>query len=155
MTERRMHWLNLLESGDKRPREAPENKADDLNAPLVQDAEERLAFEPVKVQTISEPVEKIICSTVVLSSVQPTAILLPRDPEREAADILAVDNAVVIAATQAQAGAAQNTVTDTPQPSGAWIPVGTRYTIRATGVVWAGITTTATNSRVSVVVYKR
>jgi hypothetical protein len=148
MPEDRLSWLGMHQTEHERPREAPETGGEQV-------AEDKLSYEPVKVQTISEPVEKVNCYTVVLSATNPVLPLLPVDPEREDAAILAVDNPVVIAQSYEQAANPANTVANVPQPIGTYIPVGVRWPVKATGATWVGLTTTATNSRVSVMVFKR
>lgn len=149
MPETRGDWLGLHETEHERPREAPEQGMSETAS------EEKLAYEPVKVETISAPVEKTDAYTVVLSSANPVLALLPVDPNREDAAVLAVDNPVVIAQTLAQAQNAANTVANVPAPVGFYLPVGVRWPVKATGPLWVAATTTATNSRVSVMVHKR
>ncbi|HEY1622147.1 MAG TPA: hypothetical protein VGG25_31305 [Streptosporangiaceae bacterium] len=101
------------------------------------------------------PVYESVYETFVLTANDPVQCILPQDERRVIAHIIALDNDVVIG-VQGQAGAALNTAADTPMPIGALVPsqatagAAVLYPVLDNGPVFAGATTTAENSRVSV-----
>jgi hypothetical protein len=92
-------------------------------------------------------------TAVVATGTNPVALLLPRDPNRYRATIMAIDEAVVLAATRDQAGNSANTVTNVPAPQGFYLPVSIPVTVYAKGPCYVGATS-ATPTRVSVTVEK-
>lgn len=90
--------------------------------------------------------------TVVLTADDPVQQLLPQSPNRVCAWLQALDNDVVIGKDTSQAGAATNTVASNPRPSGAVIPKANTapYPLDSNDVVYVGLTTTGSASRVSV-----
>lgn len=104
--------------------------------------------EPVPV--VQRPADEAVYATLVLA---PGAArqLLPQDPARVRALVLAVDNAVVLCATKELAQAAANQVNNVPYPAGMYLPVATVPTeLRSTGLVWAANTSTTASSRISI-----
>lgn len=94
--------------------------------------------------------------TIVLTANDPVQSLLAEDSSRRIAFVQALDNDVVVG-THGQVAAAANTVSDVPQPQGAYIPKanGSPTPIVDCNAVWVGITTTTSNSRVSVLSFYR
>lgn len=94
---------------------------------------------------------QFIASCASLSTANPVRMILPQDPRRRRAVVLAVDNDVYLASTlelaQAAEGAATSSVTF-------YLPKGTPLPVTGKGALWASATTTATGSRVSVLVEK-
>lgn len=98
--------------------------------------------------------------TFVLTANDPVQCILPEDPDRAEAYVLALDNDILIG-TRNQVSAAQNTASGVPYPIGAYVPAKTTagsvvpFGVRDCGAVYAGVTTTGSNSRVSVAAYYR
>lgn len=80
--------------------------------------------------------------------------LLPQDPQRYRAVVLAIDQDVVLCATKELAQAAANTATSVPYPTGFYLSKGIPLTIQNKGLIWVANTSTGTATRVSVVVEK-
>lgn len=99
-------------------------------------------------------------TTFVLTAADPVQCILEEDPDRVEAYVLALDNDVVIG-TKGQVQATQNTAANVPQPIGAYVPSKANggsivpFPVRDSGAVYAGVTTTAASSRVSVAAYYR
>jgi len=96
---------------------------------------------------------RVTLGTVVLTADDTAQELLPPADDRVCAYILSLDNDVVIGKDKATVMSPSNTKTNVPQPSGAVVPKSlTAWTpLETSDRVWAGVTTTATNSRVSVI----
>jgi len=98
--------------------------------------------------------------TFQLTASDPVQCILPEDPDRAEAYVMALDNDVVIG-TRNQVSAAQNTAANVPYPIGAYIPAKTNggslipFCVKDCDAVYAGVTTTGSNSRVSVAAYYR
>lgn len=127
-------------------------------------------YEPVKVHVASaDPGVQLgaakaspgtcraVYQTVVLTANDPVQDILPADPDREVAYVQALDNDIVIASTKGVAGSAVNTVASAPNPDGTLVPkINTApWPVHDSGAVFAGATTTASSSRVSVAAYYR
>jgi hypothetical protein len=78
--------------------------------------------------------------------------LLPQDPGRVRAVIVAIDNPVVLCATKELAQDAANQVTSTPYPTGFYLPVGVPLVVMNKSLVWVASTSASLASRISVVV---
>lgn len=120
------------------PQGSPGTVADD-NGPV--------AYSAVRVRP--EAPDTGTARTVTLSSGNPVARILPQDAQRRSAVVLAVDNDVYLSANQGSAEDAQGSTTATGVfylPAGIAIPIDTQATL------WAACTTTATSSRVSVLI---
>lgn len=120
------------------PQDAADTVADD-NGPV--------AYSAVRVRP--EPPDAGTARTITLSAASPVQRLLPQDAQRRSAVILAVDSDVYLSANQGAAEDAQGSTTATGVfylPAGIAIPVNTQATL------WAACTTTATSSRVSVLI---
>ena len=89
--------------------------------------------------------------TYVLTANDPAMEILPVDPDRVEYTIIAIDNDIILGPTKGVAGAAVNTVAGVPNPNGAYIPKQLNITLQDTGQVACGITTTAANSRVTII----
>jgi hypothetical protein len=87
--------------------------------------------------------------SVNLTAAKPVARLLPRDSHRRSAVILAIDNDVYLTTDEGLAWNLQGNATGT---QGFYLPKGTPVPISNTAEWWAAATTTATSSRVSVIV---
>lgn len=98
--------------------------------------------------------------TVQLTANDPVQCILPEDSDRAEAWVLTLDNDIVIG-TKNQVSSAQNTVSGVPYPIGAYVPAKTTggslawFPVKDCDAVYAGVTTVATNSRVSVAAYYR
>lgn len=91
--------------------------------------------------------------TYVLTAGDPAQCILPQDDDRIEYTIIAIDNDVVLGPTKGVVGAAVNTVANVPTPNGGYVPKGLPglQRLKDTNQVYAGITTTASNSRVTVI----
>lgn len=91
--------------------------------------------------------------TYVLTADDPAQCILPEDARRVSALVQAIDNDIVIGPSKGAVAAPVNTVANVPQPNGAYIPkANTAPTpVKGGNVVFAGATTTATESRVTVI----
>lgn len=124
-------------------------------------------YEPVKVRAhitgsdvpLARPGQRCraVYETFVLTSADKSQCILPEDDDRECAYVQPLDNDIVIGPTKGVVEAAVNTVTNVPQPNGTYIPKTNTvpYEVRDNGPVFAGITVTSSNSRVSVTAYYR
>ena len=84
---------------------------------------------------------------VSLSSKNTSLLLLPHDPKRVIAQVLAPDNDVWICGSQEIAQAVEGATTGS---SAFYLPKGVVLPISGKGAVWAACTTTASVSRISV-----
>lgn len=89
--------------------------------------------------------------TVTLSAANPVLPILGQDGQRRSAVVIAVDNDVYLATDLNAAQQAAGVATAT---GAFYLPKGIPVTIAMQGQVWAACTTTASNSRVSVLVSK-
>lgn len=89
--------------------------------------------------------------TYVLTSNDPVQCILPQDEDRIEYTIIALDNDIVLGPTKGVVGAAVNTVASVPNPNGGYIPKSLQFVFKDTGQVYAGVTTVASNSRVTVI----
>lgn len=80
--------------------------------------------------------------------------ILPTDPMRRNAIVMAIDNPIVLCQTQELAQAAANTATGTPYPTGFYLPSSGNNAVplRARGEVWAANTSASATTRVSILV---
>jgi hypothetical protein len=131
---------------------------DELAVPLESagrpQAEPEPASVPIYQKNTPPGARKGVFFTVVLSTtVNPVQLLLGRDYKRAKAVIIAVDEPVVLAQSQAMAENANNTnqATAGAVPSGAYVPVGICYPIDHCDEVWVAATSSSAG-RVSVVV---
>jgi hypothetical protein len=101
-----------------------------------------------------------VYTTVQLTANDPVQCILPEDPGRVEAYVVSLDNDIVIG-TQNQVSAAQNTASGTPYPIGAYLQAMPTswatppFCVKDCNAVYAGVTTTETNSRVTVAAYYR
>jgi hypothetical protein len=91
--------------------------------------------------------------TFVLTANDPAQCILPEDDRRVCAYVQAIDNDIVLGPTKAVVNNPVNTVANVPQPNGAYVPKANTapYPVYDSNAVYAGITITASNSRVTVV----
>lgn len=132
---------------------------------------EYVSEEAVQVHIVGDSTQRSACNcgtkkryraeyqTVVLSSKDPVQEILPQSEGRHCAYIMPIDNDIVIGKDASMCGASSNTVTNVPSPSGTYVPAKTTggalqwLPVYTTDKVYAGITTTGSNSRVSIVAY--
>jgi hypothetical protein len=88
---------------------------------------------------------------VVLSAANPVLQLLPQDPRRRLAVVLAVDNDVYLSHSRDLAAFAQGANTGT---QAAYLPAGIGIPIHSKNAWYVAATTVATSSRVTVLVFK-
>jgi len=91
--------------------------------------------------------------TYVLTVNDPAQCILPENGKRISALVQPIDNDIVLGPSKAVVASPANTVASVPQPNGAYIPhTNTQpYEVKGSNVVFAGITTTASSSRVTVI----
>lgn len=124
-------------------------------------------YEPIKVTFDPEqlkqaagpprkrPVYRAHYETFVLTANDPLQCILPQDDDRVIAHIIPLDNDVVIG-PKAVINPSQNQVASVPTPMGTLVPAKTTagaavlYPVLDNNAVYATLTTTASNSRVSV-----
>lgn len=94
--------------------------------------------------------ETIYRTTVVLASA--VRQLLPQDPGRYRATIMSIDQDIVLCDSKDQATNADNTATNVPQPQGTYWFKGIPLVIESKGLCWVANTSTASATRVSVVI---
>jgi hypothetical protein len=88
-----------------------------------------------------------IAITVTLNSANPVLQALPKDTTRRGAILIAIDNPVYLATKQNIATTAEGATTST---LAGYLPVGVPVPVPFTDAVWVSATTTATQSRVTV-----
>jgi hypothetical protein len=108
---------------------------------------EPLVAVPVRVETPAQGVGNV----VVLSAANPVLQLLPQDPRRRGAVVLAVDNDVYLSASRDLAGFAVGSNAGT---QAAYLPAGIGIPLNSKNAWYVAATTTATSSRVTVLVFK-
>ena len=118
------------------------------------------AFDPVET-AIPEPFASVPVrdeataqgtgAVIVLSAANPVLQLLPQDPRRRMAVVLAVDNDVYLSHSKDIAAFAQGATTGT---QAAYLPAGIGIPIRSKNAWYAAATNLATSSRVTVFVFK-
>lgn len=118
------------------------------------------AFDPVEL-AIPEPLVAVPvrdespaqgnAAVIVLSAANPVLALLPQDPRRRRAVVLAVDNDVYLSQSKDLAATSQGTTTGT---QAGYLPAGIGIPLDSKNAWYAAATTTATSSRVSVFVFK-
>lgn len=106
-------------------------------------------YDAIRVR-IAEP-DQGTARTITLSSANPFAPLLPRDTSRRGAVVLAVDNDVWVSYNQ---GTAQDLSGTSGAGSAFYLPAGIAVPVTSQAQLWVSPTTTATSSRVSVLVSK-
>jgi hypothetical protein len=92
-------------------------------------------------------------TAVAATGTNPVLLLLPRDPMRFRATIMAIDEPVVLANTKDLATNAANAVTNVPNPTGFYLPVSIPVVIMSKGPCYVAATS-ATPTRISVAVEK-
>lgn len=88
-------------------------------------------------------------NVVVLSSVNTVQLLLPQDPLRRSAVVLAIDNDIYLATSKELAQAAEGTNTAV---LAAYIPAGIAVPVNNQAAWYAAATTTVTSSRITVII---
>lgn len=96
-----------------------------------------------------DPPAFVTANCITLSSANPVVMLVPQDPFRRNAIILAVDNDVYLASSLAAAEFAQGS---TSSVGAFYLPAGIAIPLNGQGAIWAALTTAATSSRVSVLI---
>lgn len=117
-------------------------------------------FDPVE-EAIPEPLVAVPVRTeapaqgnaavVVLSAGNPVLPLLPQDPRRRSAIVLAVDNDVYLSQSKDLAATTQGANTGT---QAGYLPAGIGLPILSKNAWYVAATTLATSSRVTVLVFK-
>lgn len=121
------------------------------NVMLEQGFEEETYITPVEVTgdiKITSPALGY-AQSVLLGQNNPTMLILPQDPLRRNALILAVDNDVYLCSSKETAQAASGTTTSA---AGFYLPKSILMAVPSKGAVWAACTTTGSNSRISIFV---
>lgn len=118
---------------------------------LVDPADTDLPETVPVVSVRAEAPAQTIANVAVLNASNTVRPVLPQDPRRRRAVIIAVDNDVYLASSLEVAQAAEGTASST---LAFYLPKSLVLTIESKGALWASATTTATASRVSVMVEK-
>lgn len=111
----------------------------------VADTDTLIKGKPVAVDELLPPLG--IAITVTLNSANPVLQALPKDTTRRGAVLIAIDNPVYLATKQSVATAAEGSATST---LAGYLPVGLPVPVPFTDAVWVSATTTASQSRVTV-----
>lgn len=129
----------------RRQKQAEADQLEQLNAtPVVEDPN---GYEAVRVR-IDEP-DLGTARTFTLSASNPVALILPRDEFRREALLLAVDNDIWLSYNK---GAADDLAGTSGAGVAGYLPAGIAIPIHCKAPMWASPTTTATSSRVTVIV---
>lgn len=104
-------------------------------------------YEAIRVR--EDPADLGVARTITLSSANKFAQLLPRDDARRTAVILAVDNDVWISYNQ---GTAEDLAGTSGAGSAFYLPAGLLCPVLSKAQLWVSPTTTASTSRVSVII---
>ena len=88
---------------------------------------------------------------ISLSAANPVLLLLPQDPRRRSAILLAPDNDVYLASSPELAQTAQGSASS---GQAFYLPAGVPVPVVNKAALWAAATTTASTSRVSVLISK-
>lgn len=140
-------------SNDDQERELLEYQTETIDEDLAAAAVPVVVAEPVvTVPTVAQHVDTY--TVVVDTDVAKFAELLPLDPLRLSAQIIASDAAIVLCHSRAQATDTRNQVANVPNPVGAYIPTGVVVDVPGTQQMFAAATS-ATAARVTVIVARR
>lgn len=115
----------------------------------VDDTDGPVAYSAVRVR--DEPPDTGTAHTIPLSSANPVRRLLPHDPSRRRAVVLAITNDVYLTTDQ---GAAHNAQSGQVDPTIGYLPAGIAVPIDNTAEYWVAAVTTATASPVLLIVSK-
>ena len=100
--------------------------------------------------------EHFSIATFTIAGGQPTDVranqILPLDPDRKDAWIIAIDAPFVLCDSVAQASASQNQVTGIPAPAGGYVPQLQEIHVTGTGALWAA---TPVATRITVITNRR
>lgn len=113
----------------------------------VADTDTLIKGKPVAVDSLQA--ENGLAITVTLNSANPMLPLLPRETTRRSAVLLAIDNDVYISTSPGQATAAA-LAGGTALAGVGYLPAGIGVPWPSTAPLWAAATTTATQSRITV-----
>lgn len=108
-----------------------------------------VTYDAVRVRP--EPPDLGTARTITLSEANPVLPLLGHDAQRRSAVVVAVDNDIYLATDQ---GLAQQASGTTTAEGAMYLPAGIAIPVDTQAQVWAACTTTATSSRVSVLITK-
>lgn len=111
----------------------------------VADTDTLIKGKPVAVDVLLPPLGTAI--TVTLNSANPVLQALPKDTTRRGAILIAIDNPVYLATKQNVATTAEGSATS---DLAGYLPVGVPVPVPFTDAVWVSATTTASQSRVTV-----
>ena len=101
------------------------------------------------VRTVIDSPDIARATSVLLTSAVPVARLLPRDSHRKSAVVLAVDNDVYVTSDQ---GTAWNIAGASTNVGAFYLPAGIAVPVVSTDELFVAATTTASTSRVSVMI---
>ena len=131
-------------------KQAEATQAQGQGAPF--DQTETALPEPVPAIPVrSEAPATGIARCVTLSAANPVLLLLPQDPQRRSAILLAADNDVYVCSSLELAQAVQGVTTS---GQGFYLPSKIAVPVVSKGALWAAATTIATPSRISVLIAK-
>ena len=111
----------------------------------VADTDTLIKGKPVAVDNLLPPLGTAI--TVTLNSANPVLQALPKDTTRRGAILIAIDNPVYVNTKQSVVTTAEGSTSST---FAGYLPVGVPVPVPFTDAVWVSATTTATQSRVTV-----
>jgi hypothetical protein len=134
---------------DRTARAAGQAAPDEFAAQLHQNDLESVSRPLTTVSVDPERPECAIFRTLVLQPVQARQ-LVPRDPRRRRAMIMAIDEPVIICNTQDQASSPDNLAAAVPYPAGFWLPAGIPVYLESRDLAWAFNPNATTPTRVSV-----
>jgi hypothetical protein len=122
-------------------------------APVItQTGQEEAGSGPAYIVPIrDEPPALGIGAVVLLTPADPVQLLLPQDPRRRTAIVLAIDNDVYLATSKELAQAAVGTVSS---PIAGYLPAGIAVPIGNRAAWYAAATTTASPTRITVLISK-
>jgi hypothetical protein len=123
----------------------------DLAAPPEAGYDDSLPETYPVVSVRDESPAQVVARCVTLSSANPVKALLPQDPRRRSAVLLAVDNDVYVASSLELAQAAEGS---TSSEAAFYLPAGVGIPVVSKGALWCAATTTASISRISVLISK-
>jgi hypothetical protein len=130
----------------RRQRQAESDQLEALNDDQAGAPVPASGYQAVRVRP--EAADTGVVRTITLSSAYPVARLLPADPGRRSAVILAIDNDVYVTGSQGLANDVSGSATASQV---GYFPAGIGLPIDNQAEWWVAATTTATNTRVTVI----
>lgn len=129
--------------------EAATPNADHVAAHQAELAAQVPAMGPVPVQPVTPDSARY--RTMVLAA-SDARLLLPQDPSRRLAQVLALDNDVVICTSKELAQNSDNQASGVPFPRGFYLPKGTILPVYNQAALYVANTSTSATTRVSIAV---